>query len=189
MANSTQVNNVYAFEDFRLEAAERRLYRGKALIALTPKTFDLLLFLVENEGRLLRKEDLLASVWPDAAVEENNLTVAVSALRKALGESGRRRFVETVPKTGYRFVAPVTKLPVEVIEAEDERIRFPEPRSLPPARAGQRICGAQPMVFLYPIDRRFDVSRADRLSETPSPEAASFLAITFGDFPIPQFAR
>jgi DNA-binding winged helix-turn-helix (wHTH) protein/TolB-like protein/Flp pilus assembly protein TadD len=104
---------MYGFEDFRLEPGERRLWRGDTSVALTPKTFDLLLFLVEHEGRLLRKDDLLSAVWPDAAVEENNLTVAVSALRKALGESEARRFIETVPKTGYRFVARVTELKAE----------------------------------------------------------------------------
>src|SRR3954466_3296817 len=104
---------MYGFEDFRLEPGERRLWRGEASVALTPKTFDLLLFLVEHEGRLLRKDDLLTALWPDAAVEENNLTVAVSALRKALGESGERRFIETIPKKGYRFVAQVTDLRAE----------------------------------------------------------------------------
>ncbi|MFL6450569.1 MAG: winged helix-turn-helix domain-containing protein [Bryobacteraceae bacterium] len=108
---------MYGFEDFRLEPGERRLWRGEASVALTPKTFDLLLFLVEHEGRLLRKDDLIAAVWPDAVVEENNLTVAVSALRKALGESETRRFIETIPKTGYRFVAQVTEL-----EAERRRV-------------------------------------------------------------------
>src|SRR4051794_10722797 len=105
---------MYGFADFRLEPGERRLWRGEASVALTPKTFDLLLFLVEHEGRLLRKNDLLSAVWPDSAVEENNLTVAVSALRKALGESEARRFIETVPKKGYRFIAQVTDLRAEV---------------------------------------------------------------------------
>jgi len=105
---------MYGFADFRLEPGERRLWRGEASVALTPKTFDVLLFLVEHEGRLLRKDDLLSAVWPDSAVEENNLTVAVSALRKALGESEARRFIETVPKKGYRFVAQVTDLRTEI---------------------------------------------------------------------------
>lgn len=108
------VSSMYGFGDFRLEAGERRLWRGEASVALTPKTFDLLLFLVQNEGRLVKKDDLLAAVWPDATVEENNLTVAVSALRKALGESEAQRFIETVPKKGYRFVARVTKLRAEI---------------------------------------------------------------------------
>ena len=106
--NPCEYSSMYGFEDFRLEPGERRLWRGDASISLTPKTFDLLVFLIENKGRLLRKDDLLTALWPDAAVEENNLTVAVSALRKALGESGERRFIETIPKkvdpfrgTGY----------------------------------------------------------------------------------------
>ena len=111
--NSCEYSSMYGFEDFRLEPGERRLWRGDASISLTPKTFDLLVFLIENKGRLLRKDDLLTAVWPDAAVEENNLTVAVSTLRKALGESGERRFIETIPKKGYRFVAQVTDLRAE----------------------------------------------------------------------------
>ena len=128
-----------AFGDFRLETTERRLCRGQTLIPLAPRVFDLLLFLVENEGRLLRKDDLLAAVWPDASVEENNLTVAISALRKALGESDEQRFIETVPKTGYRFIAPVTKfkspasaptaaIPECAISPEAES---PQPETLP----------------------------------------------------------
>ncbi len=109
MSKSPELSNLYTFGDFRLDASERRLFRGETAVALAPKTFDLLLFLVENEGRLLRKDDLLTAVWPDATVEENNLTVAVSALRKAFGESEGKRYIETIPKSGYRFVAPVAK--------------------------------------------------------------------------------
>ena len=87
MSKSPEFSNLYTLGDFRLDASERRLFRGETAVALAPKAFDLLLFLVENEGRLLRKDDLLTAVWPDATVEENNLTVAVSALRKAFRES------------------------------------------------------------------------------------------------------
>src|SRR3954469_17892004 len=118
---------MYGFEDFRLEPGERRLWRGESSVALTPKTFDLLLFLVEHEGRLLRKDDLLAALWPDASVEENNLTVAVSALRKALGESEARRFIETIPKTGYRFVAQVTELQAETGRVLPDAISSTDP--------------------------------------------------------------
>ena len=120
MCKSPELSNLYAFGDFRLDASERRLSRGEISIALAPKTFDLLLFLVQNEGRLLRKDDLLAAVWPDATVEENNLTVAVSALRKAFGESEGKRYIETIPKSGYRFVAPVTKFESGKRSLDDE---------------------------------------------------------------------
>ena len=137
MANSPEISSMYVFGDFRLEAGERRLCHGEAAISLTPKAFNLLLFLVENEGRLLRKDDLLAAVWPDAAVEDNNLTVAISALRRALGESDGRRFIETIPKSGYRFVAPVTKLQPDVQEAEYKQTAVPED-SMPLPKAARK---------------------------------------------------
>ena len=157
---------MYSFGEYRLEPGERRLWRGEASVALTPKTFDLLLFLVEHEGRLLRKDDLLAAVWPDAAVEENNLTVAVSALRKALGESEARRFIETVPKKGYRFVAQVSELGVEapsvlgevdsplnrperaLAEEEDEERTPPRDLILPPKFPKAGISGRYGFVVL-----------------------------------------
>jgi len=74
----------YAFGPFLLDTRERRLLRDGEVVPLTLKAFDLLQILVENRGHLLHKEELLRRVWPDAIVEENNLTVTISALRKAL---------------------------------------------------------------------------------------------------------
>jgi DNA-binding winged helix-turn-helix (wHTH) protein/TolB-like protein/tetratricopeptide (TPR) repeat protein len=97
---------IYAFGPFLLDIRERRLLRDGEVVPLTPKAFDLLQVLVENQGHLLQKEELLRRVWSDAVVEENNLTVTISALRKALGEGPTdREFIETVPRRGYRFVA------------------------------------------------------------------------------------
>jgi DNA-binding winged helix-turn-helix (wHTH) protein/TolB-like protein/Flp pilus assembly protein TadD len=97
---------LYAFGPFLLDTRERRLLRNGAMVPLTLKAFDLLQVLVENQGHLLPKEELLRRVWPDAIVEENNLTVTISALRKALGEGPTdRQYIETVPRRGYRFVA------------------------------------------------------------------------------------
>jgi DNA-binding winged helix-turn-helix (wHTH) protein/TolB-like protein/Tfp pilus assembly protein PilF len=105
-------NDAYAFGPFLLEARERRLLRDGQPVPVTVKVFDLLEVLVRRPGRLLLKEDLLSLVWPDAAVEENNLTVTMSALRKALGEApADRHYVETVPRRGYRFVADVREVP------------------------------------------------------------------------------
>ncbi len=128
MSKSPEFNNLYTFENFRLDASERKLFRGETPVALAPKTFDLLLFLVENEGRLLRKDDLLTAVWPDATVEENNLTVAISTLRKAFGESEGKRYIETVPKSGYRFVAPVAKFQPDTQDLDEGP--GPEPAAL-----------------------------------------------------------
>jgi DNA-binding winged helix-turn-helix (wHTH) protein/TolB-like protein/Flp pilus assembly protein TadD len=99
---------LYEFGSFRLDPGERLLLRAGEPIPLTPKAFDLLLVLVKEAGHLLEKEGLMKAVWPDSFVEENNLADNISRLRKALsdGENGQR-FIETVPKRGYRFVADV----------------------------------------------------------------------------------
>ena len=99
---------LYEFGPFVLDPGERLLRHGTARMELPPRAFDTLLVLVENSGRLLEKDALMRTVWHDTAVEENNLTQVVYLLRKALrdGEDGTR-YIETVPKRGYRFVGEV----------------------------------------------------------------------------------
>ncbi len=106
MAKKT--HHLYEFGAFRLDPDERLLLRDGEPVDLTPKAFDTLLVLVENSGHLLRKEDLILRVWPDAIVEDSNLTLAVHTLRKTLsnGEAGNH-YIETVPRHGYRFVCEV----------------------------------------------------------------------------------
>jgi DNA-binding winged helix-turn-helix (wHTH) protein/pimeloyl-ACP methyl ester carboxylesterase len=98
----------FRFGPFRLDVAERRLERNGDAIPLRLKVFDTLHVLVENAGRLVTKEELLQAIWPDTVVEENNLNHNISILRKVLGEKATgQAFIETVPRVGYRFVAPV----------------------------------------------------------------------------------
>jgi DNA-binding winged helix-turn-helix (wHTH) protein/Flp pilus assembly protein TadD len=99
---------LYEFGSFRLDAAEGHLLRNGEPVPLTPKAFDVLLALVEQSGRLMEKEVLLRKVWPVTFVEENNLADNISRLRKALGEGKGQKFIETVPKRGYRFVAAIS---------------------------------------------------------------------------------
>jgi Tol biopolymer transport system component/DNA-binding winged helix-turn-helix (wHTH) protein len=99
----------YRFGTFSLDLAEQRLLDHGRPVALTPKVFDVLRVLVENAGHLVEKEQLLREVWSDAFVEEANLSRTISVLRKALGETHSNRYIETVPKRGYRFVAPVER--------------------------------------------------------------------------------
>jgi len=100
----------YEFGKFRLEPTERLLIREDRPIPLPPRTFDTLLALVEKGGHLVDKDHLLERVWHGSFVEEVNLTVHISALRKALGTlDDGSGFIETVPKRGYRFTAPVTE--------------------------------------------------------------------------------
>ena len=98
---------VYRFGPYVLDVDDRSLKRHGAPIPLTPKTFDLLVVLVENAGRLVEKDLLLRTVWPDVAVEEGNLTKGVFSLRQTLEQEGSPRYIETVPKRGYRFAAAV----------------------------------------------------------------------------------
>ena len=102
------VKHLYEFGPFQLDAGERVLRRGQKRIDLPPRVFDTLVALAESDGRLLAKDELMDRIWPDSAVEENNLTQAIYLLRRVLqdGENGNR-YIETVPKRGYRFLAPV----------------------------------------------------------------------------------
>ena len=103
-----QAKRFYVFGGFRIDATERVLFDDKEIVSLTPKVFDTLLVLVENSGRLVSKDELMEKVWPDSFVEENNLAQNISALRKALGEEGGgQKYIKTVPKRGYRFIAEV----------------------------------------------------------------------------------
>jgi DNA-binding winged helix-turn-helix (wHTH) protein/TolB-like protein len=102
---------LYEFGNFRFDPANHRLLNSGLPVSLTPKVFEVLLVLVQNGSRLTRKEDLMRRVWPDSCVEEANLTVNISALRRILGETADGRpYIETVPKKGYRFVAPVAEV-------------------------------------------------------------------------------
>jgi DNA-binding winged helix-turn-helix (wHTH) protein/TolB-like protein/Tfp pilus assembly protein PilF len=98
----------YEFGPFVLDTIQHALLREGNPVPLTPKTYDTLLVLVQNSGRMLSKEELMKALWPDSFVEESNLTQQVSMIRRALGESpGDPRYVVTVPSRGYRFVAGV----------------------------------------------------------------------------------
>ena len=110
----------YEFGPFRLDTSEHSLCRDGQVVPLEPKAFNLLKVLVQNNGRLLQKEDLLKEVWPDAFVEEGNVNRNISILRKVLGEhSSGETYIETVPKRGYRFVATVKTMPGNGIGSVD----------------------------------------------------------------------
>jgi DNA-binding winged helix-turn-helix (wHTH) protein/TolB-like protein len=101
-------NQFYEFGPFVLDTVQHVLLKARQPVTLTPKTYDALLVMVRNSGRILSKEELMAALWPDSFVEESNLTQQVSMIRKALGESpGEDRYIVTVPGRGYRFAAQV----------------------------------------------------------------------------------
>ncbi|HEY2930275.1 MAG TPA: winged helix-turn-helix domain-containing tetratricopeptide repeat protein [Acidobacteriota bacterium] len=102
----------YQFGRFRLDIAGRLLLREGEIVMLPPKVVDTLLVLVQNAGRLVEKNELLKKVWPDAFVEEGSLARTISILRKALGDGVEgQEYILTIPKRGYRFVAPVKETP------------------------------------------------------------------------------
>ena len=111
--------SVYLFGPYALNAAKRLLLRNRDIVPLTSKALDTLLALVEKAGRVLTKDELLQRVWPDTVVEESNLTQTVFMLRKALGEKVKEhRYIVTVPKRGYCFVAEVKERPEGTHEGE-----------------------------------------------------------------------
>ncbi|WP_157899113.1 winged helix-turn-helix domain-containing protein [Luteitalea pratensis] len=97
--------HLYEFGPYRLDVQRHVLLRADRIVPLAPKTFDLLLLLVQSEGRALSKHALMTALWPDTFVEEGNLSFQIATLRKAL--NGEARWIETIPKHGYRFSADV----------------------------------------------------------------------------------
>ena len=178
---------VYRFGPFQLDAAERRLLRDDAEVALTRKSFDLLLLLVEHAGRLQSREALYAALWPDTIVEEHTLTWHLSALRRALGDTGDApAYIETVRGHGYRFVAAAQKIEAgdEVgaagatplaAEAQPEVVAVPaEPATAPAPKAtpaSRRIAAALALLAIAIVALfawHFDV----RVPETPAAASA-----------------
>jgi Tol biopolymer transport system component/DNA-binding winged helix-turn-helix (wHTH) protein len=105
---SSKTIEFYEFADFRLDLSQKVLLRDGKPVPLTPKAFDTLEILLENGGRLLEKDDLMKKLWPDRFVEESNLTSNIKTLRRVLGDDAAHpRFIETVPRRGYRFIADV----------------------------------------------------------------------------------
>ena len=105
-----RIDLAYAFDDICVDRAAMRVTKAGLPVTLEPKAFDVLLLLLDNRSRLVGKAQLLEVVWPGTFVTENNLAHAVSQLRRALGDSAKcARYIETVPRRGYRFIAPVAE--------------------------------------------------------------------------------
>jgi DNA-binding winged helix-turn-helix (wHTH) protein/TolB-like protein/tetratricopeptide (TPR) repeat protein len=128
----TQVNSIiYEFDNFCVDAGRRLLLNGgDEPIALTPKIFDTLLYLVSHSGQVIEKDELMSSIWPDTIVEENNLNKNISVLRHVLGENpGEHRYIVTVPGKGYKFVASVVESSangikfVDIAQGEGQEIK------------------------------------------------------------------
>jgi len=128
--------NSFEFRGYRIDG-ERRLLLDpdEKIVPLTPKVFDLLVYLVANRGKLLNKDEIMSAVWPDTVVEESNLTQNISILRRALGDArGDNAFIATVPGRGYKFVADVRSPTVETAKIDEPVVEAARPhRSIRPA--------------------------------------------------------
>jgi DNA-binding winged helix-turn-helix (wHTH) protein len=132
-----QGKHLYEFGPFRIDSVERLLFRGQEVIPLTPKAVDTLLALVSNRGRVLEKDELIKIIWPDSFVEEGGLARNISVLRRVFEDgSGEVQYIETIPRRGYRFVAPVREAEPAVQAAVAPPAPVPEPvgREDKPAR-------------------------------------------------------
>ena len=109
---------IYEFHDVRMDPEGFRVVQGGRPVSLEPKAFEVLLFLLENQGRLIEKRELLDRAWPGTVVTESAITRVIADIRKALGDEAREpRFIETVPTKGYRFIAQVRKVPDDLAAA------------------------------------------------------------------------
>jgi Tol biopolymer transport system component/DNA-binding winged helix-turn-helix (wHTH) protein len=169
--------DLFEFGEFRLESPGGYLYRQHDRVPLSPKASQILLVLVESEGRVVLKDDLMKAVWPDTFVEESNLTFHIHAIRKALNrgeETGNERYIETVPRRGYRFLSPVRRV-------------APEPPASP-AQAGVRtkatwiggvlvfalVTGAAMRLTLQPNSTEPDVVRlTNNVADDTQPDISS----------------
>jgi pimeloyl-ACP methyl ester carboxylesterase/DNA-binding winged helix-turn-helix (wHTH) protein len=185
-----RTNLSYTFGTFRLEVTERVLFHENRPISLTPKAFDTLLALVEHSGHVITTEELMAQVWPDSFVEGNNLAQNISTLRKVLGAGGAK-FIETVPKRGYRFVADVSEIRDEMPSTVS-----PERGSTPKIEDEAQELNQGPharMPALEPFARRtpaiIDLPPSDRLPSLSKPEATPRFEFTLDRPPETMYAR
>jgi len=159
---SRQAKHFYEFDSFRLDPDEQVLFHNGQPVSLSPKLFDTLLVLVRESGHIVEKEELIKQVWPDTFVEENNLSQYISTLRRTLGdERHEQRYIETVPRRGYRFAANVrevsdengkelraahTKISLSLKE-ETEEVDDSEPRDVAMRRLGKKARTAAPFAL------------------------------------------
>jgi DNA-binding winged helix-turn-helix (wHTH) protein len=125
---TNRIKQFYRFGPFRADSEDRLLLRDGEVVTLTPKCFDLLLFLIENRGRVLDKQALMTGVWPGVSVEESNLTKNIFLLRKSLGERpDGKSYIETFPRRGYRFEAEVVDSAEEAADPDLLKVSPSEP--------------------------------------------------------------
>jgi DNA-binding winged helix-turn-helix (wHTH) protein/alpha-beta hydrolase superfamily lysophospholipase len=121
---------IYFFENYALDIGRRELRRGAEVVAVEPQVFDILAYLVSHRERIISNDDLIASVWSGRIVSESTLSSRIAMVRHAIGDSGERRLIRTIPRKGYRFIAQVR----ESSEAGDGSDATPKNAAGPTAR-------------------------------------------------------
>ena len=135
----TNHGNRYVFGDLDVDAGRFRVERDGRPVVLEPKAFDLLILLVECQGRVVTKQEILERIWTDTAVTDNALTRVVAQLRKAIGDDARdARFIETVPTRGYRWLPAPDVAPAILVASPIIRLKWMRPR----AAGGRLAAGA-----------------------------------------------
>lgn len=159
-----RMKHFYEFGEFRLDEEKHRLLRDGEPLHLSPKSFEALVVLVKNAGTLLEREALLQAVWPDTFVEDANLTVAISNLRKTLGQHGESaEYIETIPRVGYRFVADVREAYEEpkalIIEKHTQSRTVIEEEFLPdPGKPAEAAARSRTIALPVHRNRRYVLS-------------------------------
>jgi DNA-binding winged helix-turn-helix (wHTH) protein/Tol biopolymer transport system component len=129
---SLAIRDFYRFGDFTVDGEQKVLLQKNSPVPLAPKVFDTLLILIGSSGRIVEKEELMSRLWPNTFVEESNLTFNIQQLRKALGDNARQpRFVETVARRGYRFIAEIQENPPNETKGTQSLPAIAEERPLP----------------------------------------------------------
>lgn len=155
--NTSTSNILFKFSDFVLNPETRHLFRQTESVRLPPHAFDILLFLVQKRGTVVLKEELLQQIWPGTFVEETNLAVHVSAIRRVLGEKrGENKYIETISGRGYCFVAPVKVVEENKTTASGDDLRSPE---------SAKVSGKIRSIAVLPFTNDSNVSSIRYLSE------------------------
>ncbi|MBK9163398.1 MAG: winged helix-turn-helix domain-containing protein [Acidobacteria bacterium] len=177
-------NNLYEFGDFTLNERERNLWRGDAVVQLPPKVFDTLLLLVKNAGSTVSKEEMLDQVWAGSFIEESNLSQNVYTLRQVLGRN--EKFIETVPRRGYKFVKKVIvrELPDgSVTDRPEAQLHAPPTPAVAPREKSEvshlrRFLAVAGIVSVWCIAAAFAFYRSDLAKSMPTETTVSLRSLT-----------
>ncbi len=182
--------NLLKFDRFTIDPERRQLLRDDEPVALTPKTFDTLLTLVRERGRVVEKAELMQLLWPDTAVEENNLSQQISAARKALGERpDEGKYIRTVPGRGYRFVAEVETLVTPSVSEEPGRAAGARRVAIAIALAAAVVIALVATLLLWPKPKPPTRSLAVLPFKTLGPKDDAYLGLGMADVLITRLSN